>query len=78
MLYFQDAYGVRLKGVHYISPSKIVNILVWMFKQVVSMKIVSRTHVHPSLKSLADIVPLEILPKDYGGNERSLECLHSK
>ncbi|XP_026322197.1 uncharacterized protein LOC113231874 [Hyposmocoma kahamanoa] len=70
-----DAYGVRLKGVHFISSLRTINFLIWMLKKVVSIKIGSRLCAHPNIKSLADVMPLEILPIEYGGNERSLESL---
>ncbi|KAI5644487.1 CRAL/TRIO domain-containing protein [Phthorimaea operculella] len=35
-----EGYGVRVKGLHVISASRIVNALVWIFKQVLSAKLV--------------------------------------
>lgn len=32
-------------------------------------------HLHDSKESLAKEIPLDILPKDYGGNEKSLDEL---
>lgn len=78
MPYFQDAYGVRVKGVYLISPSRIITLLIWMIKQVVTMKIASRIHVYLSTEALPDILPLDILPIEYGGYEKSLGSLHSK
>lgn len=38
-----------------------------------STKIANRIHVHKTVEELFDYVPRELLPKDYGGKENTLD-----
>ena len=69
---------MRIKGFHLLSQSKAIDALVALFKQVFSAKLASRIIVHKTMDTLYDHVPKETLPKDYGGNEKTLTELHSK
>lgn len=46
-----------------------------MVKQVLSEKIAKRIHVHKDFATLKDYIPLEILPIEYGGKEKSMHEL---
>lgn len=69
---------MRIKGFHILSQSKAVDALVSLFKQVFSAKLASRIVVHKNVETFYDYMPKEILPKEYGGNEKTLIDLHSK
>ncbi|XP_063832815.1 uncharacterized protein LOC135081994 [Ostrinia nubilalis] len=71
-----ECYGFRIKGIHFISTSKLVEALVAMFKQILSGKVASRIYVHNSLESLHEHVEKDVLPKDYGGDEMTLTEIH--
>ncbi|XP_069356693.1 uncharacterized protein [Maniola hyperantus] len=78
MTVFIEGYGMRIKGIHIISESKVVDGFVMLLKQAVSAKIAGRIHVHKSVKDLYEFVPKAMLPEDYGGEERSLKTLQEE
>ncbi|KAJ2937968.1 hypothetical protein O0L34_g14250 [Tuta absoluta] len=71
-----EGYGIRIKGIHILTSSKLIDVLVTAFKQVLNAKIGQRIQVHKDLNSLHEHVPRELLPKDYGGEEKDLKELH--
>ncbi|XP_026314173.1 alpha-tocopherol transfer protein-like [Hyposmocoma kahamanoa] len=71
-----DGYGWRLRGVYYLSSSKFIDTGISVFKQVLSAKLGDRIHAINTLEKFYEHVPKEIMPKDYGGNEKSLAELH--
>ncbi|XP_072934344.1 uncharacterized protein [Epargyreus clarus] len=70
-----EGYGMRIKGMHIFSPSKLIDSFVMILKQVTSPKIASRIHSYTTLEPLSNIVPFEVLPSDYGGQERPLKAI---
>ncbi|XP_037872347.1 alpha-tocopherol transfer protein-like [Bombyx mori] len=74
-----EGYDVRVKGIHFFTSSKTIDVIVNIMKQVVSAKLGSRIHTHLTLDSLYKyITPNDILPAEYGGNEESLDDLSDK
>ncbi|KAJ8711046.1 hypothetical protein PYW07_008288 [Mythimna separata] len=73
-----EGYGARLKSVQILTVSKAIDVLIKIFKHLVSEKIVNRIYVQPTLEDLHKAIPKEILPVEYGGNERSIEKLRSE
>ncbi|CAH2052274.1 unnamed protein product, partial [Iphiclides podalirius] len=71
-----EAFGMRLKGIHILTPSKFVDAFITILKQVLSEKISKRIYVHKTIDTIYDCIPKEILPIEYGGKERSLKNLH--
>ncbi|XP_041968403.1 uncharacterized protein LOC121725466 [Aricia agestis] len=71
-----EGFGVRLKGFHIVSDSKVMNIVVSFFRQAASAKIAHRVTSHKDFDSIFQIVPKEILPAEYGGNCKSIHELH--
>ncbi|XP_049879558.1 uncharacterized protein LOC126376285 isoform X1 [Pectinophora gossypiella] len=71
-----EGYGVRIKGIHLITQSKFIDGVVAVFKQVLSTKVGERIQVHKDMDSLHKFVPKEILPREYGGEDKSLRELH--
>ncbi|XP_041983492.1 uncharacterized protein LOC121736387 [Aricia agestis] len=67
-----EIYGFRIKKVHLIIGSKIAYTLINFFKQFLKKKIVDRLMVHESWEVLQQYYPRHVLPKDYGGTERSV------
>ncbi|KAG6448145.1 alpha-tocopherol transfer protein-like [Manduca sexta] len=66
-----EGYGTRIKGVHIITTSKTIEMLLNIVKPVFSQKIANRFSVHSSLDTLQEIIPKNVLPVEYGGTERS-------
>ncbi|XP_050353563.1 uncharacterized protein LOC126775569 isoform X2 [Nymphalis io] len=73
-----EGYGMRIKTIHIISASKVVNSIVAILKQVLSAKIADRIHIHKNIEEIHEYIPKEVLPKDYGGEERCLKDLQKE
>ncbi|XP_046964294.1 uncharacterized protein LOC124533171 [Vanessa cardui] len=78
MSIFIQGYGMRIKGIYIISTSKVVNSLVAILKQVLSAKVADRINVIKSVEDLHKYMPNEILPKEYGGEERCIKDLRDE
>ncbi|XP_045770138.1 retinaldehyde-binding protein 1-like [Maniola jurtina] len=70
-----EGYGMRVKGIHFITTSKAIDTFIKLFKTALSKKVAERIHVHNKLDTLYKYLPEEILPSDYGGQEKSLDEL---
>ncbi|XP_047538374.1 uncharacterized protein LOC125071966 [Vanessa atalanta] len=75
---FIQGYGMRIKAIYIISASKFVNSLMAILKQVLSAKIAVRINILNNVEEIHDYIPNEILPKDYGGEERCLNDLQNE
>nr|ATY51931.1 CTD17 [Heliconius melpomene] len=78
LLIIKDGYGMRLKGIHLLSESKAIDAIVALFKQVFSAKLAARIVVHKTINTFYEYVPKQSLPREYGGNEKSLIELHDQ
>ncbi|KAF9815600.1 hypothetical protein SFRURICE_017721, partial [Spodoptera frugiperda] len=67
-----EGYGCRIKSIHVISSSKMIDTLISLLKQVFSAKVADRIHLHKTADTLSDFIPKEIMPSDYGGKEKSV------
>ncbi|XP_057659647.1 retinol-binding protein pinta-like isoform X1 [Diorhabda carinulata] len=72
-LILENVYSTRLKQIHLVYPSPCIDMLVTLLKSVLKPKLFARIQVHPSAESLLKQIPADILTKDYGGNEPSLD-----
>ncbi|KAI5631476.1 CRAL/TRIO domain-containing protein [Phthorimaea operculella] len=73
-----DGLGCNVRGIHLITSSTYIELLINLFKQTISEKIAKRVFVHKDLESLHEVIPQEILPKDLGGKEESVDEIHKK
>ncbi|XP_063539658.1 uncharacterized protein LOC134748794 [Cydia strobilella] len=67
-----EGYGIRIKGIYVISPSKMIDALVKIVKKFVSAKIAQRINVVKSPESLHEVFPKCLLPKDLGGEQKTM------
>ncbi|EFA05518.1 alpha-tocopherol transfer protein-like [Tribolium castaneum] len=65
-----------VKSVNLVNCSSLTDYFLRFFKPLASQKVVERICVHNDLQSLHQVVPKEVLPKDYGGEEKSLKELN--
>lgn len=72
----QEAYPVKLKEVHVINVSPLVDTIVNFVKPFLKEKIRNRIYVHGSLEKLYEYVPREILPEEYGGQAGPIQAIH--
>ncbi|XP_038216261.1 clavesin-1-like [Zerene cesonia] len=71
-----DCYGLKIKGIHFISQSRAIETLVTIVKQVLKPKLANRIFVHKTHDEILDIIGKDLLPVEFGGNERSIKELH--
>ncbi|XP_038210451.1 uncharacterized protein LOC119831233 [Zerene cesonia] len=71
-----EGYGMRVKGIHIIIQSKSIELLLNIAKTILKPKIISRIHVHKSYEELHEIIGKDVIPIEFGGNERSIFELH--
>ncbi|XP_013145488.1 PREDICTED: alpha-tocopherol transfer protein-like [Papilio polytes] len=64
----QEAYPVKLKEVHVVNASPIVDKLVTIIKPFLKEKIKNRIFIHSDLNTLYEYVPQDLLPTEYGGH----------
>ncbi|XP_046608738.1 retinol-binding protein pinta-like [Neodiprion virginianus] len=71
------AYAKKIKGIHLINAAPLTDTLVALGKKALKPKLAARITVHQkgSYESLYQVIPKSILPKDYGGDEQSMEHL---
>ena len=63
----QEAYPVKLKEVHIINATPLVDFIIRWLSPFLKEKIRKRIHVHQNLESLFEYVPRELLPEEFGG-----------
>ncbi|XP_044260173.1 alpha-tocopherol transfer protein-like [Tribolium madens] len=63
----QEAYPVKVKEVHVINATPLVDFIIKWVSPFLKEKIRKRIHVHPDLESLFRFVPRELLPEEFGG-----------
>ncbi|XP_041971806.1 alpha-tocopherol transfer protein-like isoform X1 [Aricia agestis] len=76
MTIITEGYCMRIKGVHILSKNRGIDMIVKIFKQILSEKLGDRIMVHKTLDTLYDFIPKHVLPIEYGGTEKSLETLY--
>lgn len=74
----QEAYPVKLKEVHVINISPLVDTIVNFVKPFLKEKIRERIHIHSNLEDLYKFVPKEMLPQEYGGNAGPIKDLNGE
>ncbi|XP_077288517.1 alpha-tocopherol transfer protein-like [Arctopsyche grandis] len=73
----QEAYPVKLKEVHIINISPLVDTIINFVKPFIKEKIRERIFVHSDLESLYKHIPQEMLPEEYGGNAGAIADLNN-
>ncbi|XP_019697416.1 alpha-tocopherol transfer protein-like [Harpegnathos saltator] len=73
--YLQDAMPIRLKEVHVINTSPVVEIIYNMTKPFLDKELVKLIHFHASLESVSEHFPIEVLPNELGGKGGALQEL---
>lgn len=75
---FQEGYPIKNKGIFVINAPPFVEFIVNnMVKPVVKAKLFNRIHiVNEGISFFKDKIPLELLPSNYGGKDKSCEELN--
>ncbi|CAH0713623.1 unnamed protein product, partial [Brenthis ino] len=69
---------MKIKAIYIITASKLIDAFVTIFKQVLNPKVADRIQILKSKEELHKVISKSILPKDYGGEERSLKELQDE
>ncbi|XP_041971721.1 alpha-tocopherol transfer protein-like isoform X2 [Aricia agestis] len=71
----QEAYPVKLKQIHIINVSPLIDKIVQFVKPFLKEKIRERIFIHADPNDLYKYVPQDMLPTEYGGKAGSMEEL---
>ncbi|KAK4878155.1 hypothetical protein RN001_010661 [Aquatica leii] len=62
-------------GIHFVNAPNFVDPFLALLKNTLKPKLAEKVFVHKTFDSLSKIISKDVLPKDYGGNEKSLKEL---
>ncbi|XP_071454754.1 alpha-tocopherol transfer protein-like [Hetaerina americana] len=76
--YIHEGLYVKIREVHLLSSSSVVDRLVAFLRPLVRR--MDKLHIHSmsNIDTLFEHIPKEIFPKEYGGEEEPLETMHRK
>ena len=72
----QEAYPAKIKEIHIINVSPLVDSLVNFVKPFLKEKIRNRIYMHSNIDDLYKYVPKNILPSEYGGDAGSIVAIN--
>ncbi|KAF2879556.1 hypothetical protein ILUMI_26617, partial [Ignelater luminosus] len=72
----EKVFTTRPHGIHFINAPSYVNSFLNLLKTILKPKLASRMHVHSDMESLREALGKNVLPIDYGGEEKSLAELN--
>ncbi|KAK5638181.1 hypothetical protein RI129_012476 [Pyrocoelia pectoralis] len=76
-MYVQDALFIRLKSIHFINVGQYMDVLMNLVKPFMKNELINSIHFHSqTMKNMYKYIPIECLPKDYGGLQPSLQEIH--
>ncbi|XP_038215379.1 alpha-tocopherol transfer protein-like [Zerene cesonia] len=73
-----DCYGMRIKSIHMITSSKLIETFISILKQLLKPKMVQRLHHHNDCDEIIKTFGKEYLPEELGGTEGSVKDLRDK
>ncbi|CAG5022654.1 unnamed protein product [Parnassius apollo] len=71
--YVRFYFGSKIKGIHLVNMPSFVAPLLNIAKKVMKPKVAKRIYVYNSFNQIYQILPRNILPKEYGGDELSCQ-----
>ncbi|XP_073948103.1 alpha-tocopherol transfer protein-like [Choristoneura fumiferana] len=72
----QEAYPVKLKQVHVVNASPIIDTVINFVRPFLKEKIRNRIFCHTDISTIYEHIPKEMLPDEYGGNGGSLDDIN--
>ncbi|KAL4707243.1 hypothetical protein ACJJTC_008324 [Scirpophaga incertulas] len=72
LICIQEAYPVKLKEIHVVNASPVIDAIMTLIRPFLKDKIKNRIFIHTEYKTLYDHIPKDLLPEEYGGNGGSL------
>ncbi|XP_015124598.1 alpha-tocopherol transfer protein [Diachasma alloeum] len=74
--FLQDALPVRLKGLHFIHSSPVMEVILSMMKPFMKKELLEILHVHTTNDTVEKFFPVDLLPNESGGKAGSVMELH--
>ncbi|CAK9806903.1 Alpha-tocopherol transfer protein-like [Anthophora quadrimaculata] len=78
VMYVQEAIPVRLKEIHFINTPSVMDVIMNMAKPFMKKELWSMIHLHSSLRTLEEFVPVDLLPNELGGKAGSISQMHQE
>ncbi|XP_056630329.1 uncharacterized protein LOC130440944 [Diorhabda sublineata] len=72
------AINLRLKNIHIVNPSTIIDKVLTFFKLFLPSKFHGKLVIHSSYESLYAFIPKNYLPSNYGGTQISIEKIQDR
>uniref|UniRef100_A0A6P7G845 Uncharacterized protein LOC114336922 n=1 Tax=Diabrotica virgifera virgifera TaxID=50390 RepID=A0A6P7G845_DIAVI len=72
-----NGLGERLKEMHFINCPPFFQIIMNILRAVMRADFFTRLHIHHTVDTFRERFPSELLPKDYGGNEKCMDELEA-
>ncbi|KAG7196747.1 hypothetical protein KM043_014006 [Ampulex compressa] len=76
LYYLQEGLPVRLKGLHFMNTSPVMDVILNMMKPFMKKELLDMLHMHSTMDSLENFISLDILPNEVGGSAGPLKSLH--
>ncbi|XP_037892763.1 alpha-tocopherol transfer protein-like [Glossina fuscipes] len=76
--YFQEALPFQLKAFHFINVVTFLDKFLALCTPFMKKELFDIFHFHNKLEDLFQYVPLDVLPKDYGGSEVEIKQIHER
>ncbi|CAK1590212.1 unnamed protein product [Parnassius mnemosyne] len=71
--YIRFYFGSKIKGIHIVNMPAFVAPLLNIVKKIMKPKVAKRIYVYNNFDQIYEILPKNILPKEYGGDELSCQ-----
>ncbi|XP_028140953.2 clavesin-1-like isoform X1 [Diabrotica virgifera virgifera] len=71
----ERVHSYRTHSIHFINSPSYMHHTITLFKTFLKKKLADRVYSHKSLDELLEHLPLDVLPSDFGGKQKSCEEL---
>ncbi|XP_018337428.1 PREDICTED: alpha-tocopherol transfer protein-like [Trachymyrmex septentrionalis] len=75
LYYVQEAMPIRLKAIHFLNATPVMELLMNMAKPFMKNELIDIIHFHLSLESISEYIPVDALPNEIGGKAGSMHEL---
>uniref|UniRef100_A0A6P7GRF7 Clavesin-1-like n=1 Tax=Diabrotica virgifera virgifera TaxID=50390 RepID=A0A6P7GRF7_DIAVI len=72
---FENVQSFRLQAIHYYNTPGYFHSTITLLKSLLSKKLSERVYSHKTIDDLTKFIPLDLLPSDYGGKQKSVNEL---
>ncbi|XP_014224104.1 alpha-tocopherol transfer protein-like [Trichogramma pretiosum] len=78
LYYLQEAMPVRIKGLHFLNTTPVMDFILGLMKPFMKKELMDVLYLHKNTESLAQHLPLDILPVEAGGKAAPMKECYSK